>query len=137
MGSMSMKYLLDTHIWIWWNMRPQNLSKKVAKLIENEDGYEELLLSAISPWEFSKLLEKGKLGISYNPEEWIHAALEMPKLRMVPLTPSIAYRSTALPKPFHDDPADQLIVATAREENATVLTKDKRILEYPYVQSLW
>jgi PIN domain nuclease of toxin-antitoxin system len=137
MGSMSMKYLLDTHAWIWWNMRPQNLSKKVAKLIENEDGYEELLLSAISPWEFSKLLEKGKLGISYNPEEWIHTALEMPKLRIVPLTPSIAYRSTVLPKPFHDDPADQLIVATAREENATILTKDKRILEYPYVQSLW
>jgi PIN domain nuclease of toxin-antitoxin system len=137
MGSMSMKYLLDTHVWIWWNMRPQNLSKKVAKLIENEDSYEELLLSAISPWEFSKLLEKGKLGISYNPEEWIHAALEMPKLRIVPLTPSIAYRSTVLPKPFHDDPADQLIVATAREENATILTKDKRILEYPYVQSLW
>jgi PIN domain nuclease of toxin-antitoxin system len=137
MGSMSMKYLLDTHTWIWWNMRPQNLSKKVAKLIENEDGYEELLLSAISPWEFSKLLEQGKLGISYNPEEWIHTALEMPKLRIVPLTSSIAYRSTVLPMPFHDDPADQLIVATARNENATILTKDKRILEYPYVQSLW
>ena len=132
-----MKYLLDTHTCVWWNMRPKNLSRKVAKLIEDEDDYEELLLSAISPWEFGKLLEKGKLGISYNPEEWIHAALEMPKLRLVPLTPRIAYRSTTLPKPFHDDPADQLIVATAREENATILTKDKRILDYQYVQSLW
>jgi PIN domain nuclease of toxin-antitoxin system len=134
---MPIRYLLDTHTWVWWNMRPQNLSRKVTKLIENEEGYDELLLSAISPWEFSKLLEKGKIGISCSPEEWINAALEMPKLRFVHLTPVIAYRSTVLPNPFHDDPADQIIVATAREENATILTKDKRILNYPYVQSLW
>ncbi len=118
-------------------MRPQNLSSKVTKLIENTDGYDELLLSAISPWEFSKLLEKGKVGISYNPEEWINAALEMAKLRFIHLTPVIAYRSTVLPEPFHNDPADQIIVATAREENATILTKDKRILNYQHVQSLW
>jgi PIN domain nuclease of toxin-antitoxin system len=134
---MSIKYLLDTHTWIWWNMRPQNLSRKVTKLIENEDRYDELLLSAISIWEFSKLLEKGRLGISYNPEGWINIALEMPKLRFVHLTTMIAYRSTILPQPFHDDPVDQIIVATAREENATILTKDKRILNYQYVQSLW
>ena len=132
-----MKYLLDTHTWVWWNMRPRNLSRKVKRLIENEEGYDELLLSAISIWEFSKLLEKGKIGISYNPEVWITVALEMPKLRFVHLTPIIAYRSTVLPKPFHDDPADQIIVATAREENATILTKDKRILNYPHTQSLW
>ena len=134
---MSMKYLLDTHTWVWWNMRPQNLSRKVLTLIKNEDEYDELLLSAISPWEFSKLLEKEKIGISYNPEEWINAALAMPKLRLVHLTPMIAYRSTVLPEPFHNDPADQIIVATAREENATILTKDSRILNYQYVQSLW
>ncbi len=132
-----MKYLLDTHTWVWWNMRPQNLSPKVVKLIENEDEFDELLLSAISPWEFSKLLEKGRLGISYSPEEWIKVALDMPKLRFVHLTPMIAYRSTVLPKPFHDDPADQIIVATAREENATILTKDKRILKYQHVQTFW
>ncbi|MBW1999011.1 MAG: type II toxin-antitoxin system VapC family toxin [Deltaproteobacteria bacterium] len=132
-----MKYLLDTHTWVWWNMRPQNLSLKVRNLIANADGYDEILLSAISPWEFCKLLEKGRIGISYNPEEWMNEALQMPKLRFVYLTPSIAYRSTILPQPFHDDPADQIIVATAREENATILTKDKRILNYPHVQSLW
>ena len=134
---MPMKYLLDTHTWVWWNMRPQNLSLKVKKLIENTDGYDELLLSAISVWEFSKLLQKGKIGISCNPEEWINAALEMPKLRFVHLTPMIAFHSTALPQPFPDDPADQIIVATAQEENATILTKDKRILTYRPVESLW
>ena len=123
-----MKYLLDTHTWIWWHMNPKKLSPKVKRLISNTDGYDELLLSAISPWEFSKLLEKEKLAISYHPEDWLKQALEMPKFRLVPLSPQLAYRSTILPQPFHNDPADQIIVASAREETATILTKDANIL---------
>ncbi len=132
-----MKYLLDTHIWIWWHMHPQKLSRRVKSAIANDDEYEELLLSAISPWEFSKLIEMGRIGISCGPEEWIHEALTMQKLRLVPLHPILAYRSTTLPQPFHNDPADQIIVATAREEKAIILTKDKRILKYPNVKSFW
>ena len=118
-------------------MRPENLSNKVIDLIENEERYDELLLSAISIWEFSKLIEKGRIGISVNPERWIDDALDIPKLRFVNLTPRIAYQSTVLPKPFHDDPADQIIVATAKEENAIILTKDKRIQEYRHIKSIW
>ena len=132
-----MRYILDTHVWIWWNMHPQKLSDKVRSLLSAPKRYEELLLSTISPWEFSKLLEKKRIGISCNPEEWIAEALDMPKFRLVPLTPTIAYRSTSLPQPFNGDPADQIIVATAREENATVLTKDKIIQKYKQVRSLW
>ena len=61
----------------------------------------------------------------------------MPKLRLVALSPAIAYRSTILPQPFQSDPADQIIVATAREENATILSKDERILSYQFAKSLW
>lgn len=132
-----MKYLLDTHTWIWWHMNPKNLSRRVKSLIGNTSGYDDLLLSAISPWEFSKLLEKRRIGISCDPEDWINMALDMPKLRLVHLSPVLAYRSTVLPQPFHNDPADQIIVATAREENATILTKDERILTYEHVRSLW
>jgi PIN domain nuclease of toxin-antitoxin system len=132
-----MIYLLDTHTWIWWNMNPQELSQLVKEIISDTNIYDEILLSAISPWEFSKLLEKQRLGISCDPEDWISAALDMPKLRLVPLSPLLSYRSTVLPKPFHNDPADQIIVATAREENATILTKDERILAYENVRSLW
>ncbi len=117
-----MKYVLDTHVWVWWHMHPKKLSKRVRSIISHPDQYEELLLSAISPWEFSKLLEKKRIGISCDPEEWIREALEMTKLRLVPLTPTLSYRSTTLPPPFHEDPADQIILATAREENATVIT---------------
>lgn len=132
-----MKYLLDTHTWIWWNMRPEKLTSKVRTLISTPSKYEEILLSAISVWEFSKLLEKKRLAISLNPEEWILMALEMPKLRLLPLSPVVAYRSTILPRPFHDDPADQIVVASAHEENATILTSDKRILNYPHAASIW
>ena len=132
-----MKYLLDTHVWIWWNMHPEKLSGKVKNAILGTKKYSEILLSAISPWEFCKLLEKGRLAITCDPEEWIKEAMDMPKLRLVPLTPTIAYKSSALPKPFHDDPADQIIAATAREENATLLTKDERLRNYKHIKSVW
>jgi len=131
------RYLLDTHVWIWWNMHPQKLSGPVRSLISAPTRYEELLLSAVSPWEFAKLLEKRRLAISCDPEEWIRQALEMPKLRLVPLSPVVAYRSTVLPQPFHDDPADQILVATACEEDATILTSDERIQSYPHCRSMW
>jgi len=132
-----MRYILDTHAWIWWHMSPDKLSRKAQKVIENMKRTNEILLSAISLWEFSKLLEKKRIGISCDPEDWIKSALDMPKLRLAPLSPILAYRSTILPQPFHNDPADQIIVATAREENATILTKDERILAYKHVRSLW
>lgn len=132
-----MKFLLDTHTWVWWNMQPHKLSEKVRSLIMGPTQYEEMLLSAISLWEFAKLQEKRRLVISCSPEEWLREALVMPKLRVVPLSATIVCRSTSLPQPFHDDPADQIIVATAREENATLLTADEKIRAYPHCRSMW
>ena len=132
-----MKYLLDTHTWIWWNMNPGRLSRKARSAIDNSEGYSEILLSAISPWEFCKLLEKQRLGISCHAEEWMGKALCMKKLRLVPISLKIAFRSTDLPTPFHNDPADQIIVATAREFNATIISKDGLIRDYPHVRTLW
>ena len=62
---------------------------------------------------------------------------QMPKLRLIPLTPVIAFKSTSLPGAFHDDPADQIIVASAREENAVIISKDQRIRSYKLVKSIW
>lgn len=131
-----MRYLLDTHTWIWWNSRAEALSVKARKIIQDE-RYDELLLSAISIWEFSKLVEKRRVTLVGDGGTWIRDALEIPGLRVVELTPEISWQSTQLPQPFHDDPADQLIVATARIENATVLTADSLIRRYPHVRSEW
>jgi PIN domain nuclease of toxin-antitoxin system len=129
--------VLDTHVWVWWNMRPENLSRKVQRLMAAPQRYEELLLSAISVWEFCKLLEKKRIGISCDPRDWLEVALAMPKLRLVPLSPAIAYRSTVLPQPAPADPADQIIIATAQEENAVLLTKDGLIRQTPGVRATW
>ncbi len=132
-----MKYVLDTHTWIWWNANPDKLSIDVKELLGNPDRFSEILLSAISPWEFCKLIEKKRYLISNHPLEWIDQALKMTKLRLVPLTPAISYRSTSLPGSFHADPADQIIVATVMEENAILITKDGLIQNYPHLRTLW
>jgi PIN domain nuclease of toxin-antitoxin system len=132
-----MKYVLDTHAWIWWNARPEALSKKARERIAGAKAGDELLLPAIAVWEFCKLLEVGRLAIASDAAQWIKAALDMPRLRLAPLTPEIALASTTLPGQFHSDPADQIIVATARVEQATLITRDERIRRYPHVQALW
>lgn len=132
-----MRYLLDTHTWVWWNSEPDRLSKKVKTLISDSTNYEELLLSAISPWEFSKLLEEGRLRVSVNGDVWLREALDMPNLRLVPLSPEIAWHSTTLPGEFNEDPADQIIVATARLEKAVIMTCDQTIRKYDHIESVW
>lgn len=132
-----MKYLLDTHTWIWWNLNPNKISSRVREIISHPKNYEELLLSAISIWEFCKLLEKKKFTISMQGDTWIKKAFELLPLRVIPLSSEIAWHSTTLPTPFHNDPADQIIVATARTEQATLLTCDTLIKNYPHVQTVW
>ncbi len=132
-----MKYQLDTHVWIWWMARPEKLSYRARDILSERINYSELLLSAISMWEFCKLVEKGRLKVSCSTREWLGEALDMPGLRLVPLTPSIACDSTSLPGNPGNDPADQIITATARVENATLLTADVKLLEYPHVRTLW
>ena len=132
-----MKYLFDTHAWIWWNAQPDAISPAVKTLLANPEQHEGLLLAAISVWEFSQLLEQGQLTLTCAAEDWIDQALDMPGLKLAPLTPRIAFRATTLPGSPPADPIDQLIVATAREENATIITKDPVIADYQHVRILW
>ena len=132
-----MIYLLDTHTWIWMHAFPGKLSATAAKLITGAGKEDVLLLSAISIWEVCKLVEKDRIRLFEDLESWIESALDTPGLRVVPLDSKVFYRSTTLPQPFHSDPADQMIVATARLRDATIITKDKLLLNYPHVKSVW
>ena len=132
-----MKYLLDTHTWIWWNVLPNELSPAVHGILSAPRRDDEFLLSVISVWEFCKIIQKKRMIISCTPGDWIEQALSMPGLRVAPLTPRTAYQSTVLPGQFHQDTADQIIVATAREEGAAILTKDEKIRAYAHVRSIW
>jgi PIN domain nuclease of toxin-antitoxin system len=89
-----------------------------------------LLLSVISVWELGLLEAKGRVHLDHPCEEWVREALATPGLSVAPLTPEIALASSRLPQPFHGDPADRIIVATARSLGARLVTRDSRILEY-------
>ena len=89
-----------------------------------------LRVSAISAWEIGMLEAKGRLRFDMPCEDWIEQGFHLPGMSLVPLTPSICVRSSRLPGVFHGDPADRLIVATAREIGAVLLTRDDQILQY-------
>ncbi len=131
-----MNYVLDTHVWVWWHVDPGRLSPNAASVLKPDAG-NELALPAICVWELAKLVEKGRIAFSQPVEQWISQALTMPGLRVIPLSPAVAIESARLPGSFHSDPADQMIVATARLLGAAVVTADARVRAYRYVSSIW
>jgi len=93
-------------------------------------------MSVISCWEVAKFIGLGRLQFSISVEDWIEAVLNYPNIRLLDLTPEIAVESTKLPGGFHKDPADQIIVATARIYNVPIVTMDDKIRNYPHVKLL-
>jgi PIN domain nuclease of toxin-antitoxin system len=90
----------------------------------------ELLVSVISAWEVGLLESKGRIELSIDCVAWVELAVSSFGIRLAQLTPMIAVESTRLPDNFHGDPADRILVATARLEDARLLTKDRKLLEY-------
>ena len=126
--------MLDTHIWVFWVHGDPRLSADHLKLITaNEQSG--LGISAISCWEVAKLVERGRLTLPCGLQEWFDQALAYPGVTLLELTPEIAIESTQLPGTFHRDPADQIIVATARIQQCPLLTRDSNIRDYEYVDS--
>ena len=131
-----MKYLLDTHIWLWLLDSPQHLSNKAQECI-NQNNTEILGISSISAWEIARKESLGKLRLSIAARIWLQNASQAPGLQMIPMDVDISWESCNLPGDFHRDPADQIITATARIHGLTLITKDQRLLNYPYVRSIW
>jgi len=125
--------LLDTHIWVWWVHRDEHLPARLRTFIERHESAT-LGVSAISCWEVAKLVERGRLRLPMPTGDWLHAALAYPGVRLLDLTPDISVESCSLPGDFHADPADQIMVATARHHRVGLVTLDARIRGYPHVQ---
>ena len=122
--------VLDTHTLVWLMEGSSRLSRSARNLAEDaaRDGL--LRVSAISLWEIATLESKNRLFFGRDCQTWIDDMLATPGLQLVPLTPEIAVQSTRLPGAIHGDPADRILVATARVTQATLLTADAKILAY-------
>jgi PIN domain nuclease of toxin-antitoxin system len=122
--------LLDTHVWLWLVAGSPELSTRARHMIERAAAAGALRIAAISLWEIVLLATRGRIVLGKSIGLWLDEALADPGPAIAPLTPQIAVESYALPDIFHRDPADRLIVATARVANATLMTRDQRILDY-------
>jgi PIN domain nuclease of toxin-antitoxin system len=129
--------VLDTHIWIWWVEGDlAKLSANHVRLIRAHETTGGMLVSAISCWEVAMLEGANRLSFALPIDQWLTAALRYPGIELAALSPEVAVESVRLPAPFHRDPADRIIVATARIHSCPLLTRDQRILSYSGVTSV-
>jgi PIN domain nuclease of toxin-antitoxin system len=122
--------LLDTHVWIWVAENlSANLSASCQESIRLARQEERLLVSVISVWEVANLDAKKRIALFTNCRDWVDLGLRQ-NIELVDLSAEIAIDSTRLPDAFHADAADRILVATARNRNAVLVTADHAILEY-------
>jgi PIN domain nuclease of toxin-antitoxin system len=119
--------VIDTHVLVWALDDDDRLGVQARDLINQS---ETILLSAISIWEIALLARKSRLVLEKGVNEWVKQALALPSLLLAPLDPAIALDSVSLPGEFHNDPADRIIIATARHHGIPLLTVDRAILDY-------
>jgi PIN domain nuclease of toxin-antitoxin system len=117
-------------VWLWLAAGDRRLPQRHARRISQAARTGALLVSPISAWEVALLERRGKVRLGRSIGLWLDEALAAPGLNVTPLTPQIAAASCRLPEPFHADPADRMIVATARDLGCTLVTEDARIRTY-------
>ncbi|MBI4903984.1 MAG: type II toxin-antitoxin system VapC family toxin [Acidobacteria bacterium] len=123
--------LLDTHCWVWFQAGlEKKFSRSSYRQIERALRQDRCAVSIVSVWEIGLLVSKGRLNMHAPVDVWVREALSLPGLRLEPLSVQAALDSSALPGAFHGDPADRMLVATARHLHAALATADTAILDY-------
>jgi PIN domain nuclease of toxin-antitoxin system len=122
--------IADTHVLVWLLEGDPRLGPKARQALERAAQDDAVHVSAITPWEIAMLVDKGRLALGRDVGDWIHAALALPGISLVPLEPAIALGSVRLPGSFHADPADRMIVASARYLGVPLVTADRAMLNY-------
>ena len=123
--------LLDTHVWLWFQGGDsKQLKADFVRFMESLQVSRRLYVSAVSVWEIANLVARGRIELDRSIEHWVEVGLEDGSIQMLPLSARILIESTRLPGDVHGDPADRMLIATAREHNMTLVTRDKLILSY-------
>jgi len=120
--------LLDTHAALWL-MSGEELSPDVVKKIQAASDEETLFVSPITAWEIATLVRKGRIALAMPVESWFPAMLGKGIL-LADMAPETLIASVFLPGTPPGDPADRIIIATARSENFVLITRDEKILQY-------
>lgn len=131
-----MNALLDTHILLWWHGDRDRLSRDQQDVIADAGADAPLLVSDISLWEVAMLHGLGRIQLTIPLREWLEKAVAPPLVRRHGISPAVAAELALLPDSFHRDPADRVLVATARVFGATLLTRDRKIAQAGLVDTL-
>ncbi|MBI5535335.1 MAG: type II toxin-antitoxin system VapC family toxin [Deltaproteobacteria bacterium] len=124
--------VLDTHAWIWFAADDRELSDSAMQAIRQADR---VGVSAISVWEVGMLCAKGRIQLQPDARRWVHRALRIDRVELLPLSEEIALLATEMV--LHGDPADRIIVATASACGAQLVTRDTRIRSAGLVPIVW
>ena len=128
-----MKYLLDTHIWLWSFMQADRLSSRVARTLA--DSQNELWLSPVSVWELTILCRKERFQVQPDISAWVKKSISHLHLVEAPLTNEVALAIPSISF-SHGDPADQFLAATAKVFDLTLVTADDRLINLPGIRVL-
>ncbi|MBU6276165.1 MAG: type II toxin-antitoxin system VapC family toxin [Planctomycetes bacterium] len=129
-----MSFLLDTHVWICAQESPALIGPTARAVVETTA--EPLYVSSVSTLEVARLVEGGRIELRGSLQKWVKAAIDSLECRSLPVDHQLAIKAYRLPGRLHKDPADRLLVATARVHDLVVVTADERILRYRAVRSL-
>ena len=123
--------LLDTHIWIWYAEGiPGTLSPAITKQIDQARKQRRLYVSVVSAWEIGLLLTKRRIVLSAPLQDWVKEGAALQGLHVRALTTEVAIESTVLPGDPHADPADRFLIAEARVSGLTLVTADRKVIDY-------
>lgn len=128
--------LLDTHFWIWWLTPTSPLKSAERNALDAAAEAGGLCLAAISLWEAQLLHSKQRLELPLPFSDWLIRATESRVLTILPLDRDVVIAVDGLPKRFHGDPADRLIVATALTHGLPLATRD-RAIRHSRTTKLW
>ena len=122
--------LLDTCAAIWLMERAAFSKESMAAMVAAYERGENLLVSPITAWEMGLLVSRGRMPSVTSPGAWFKSLLATETMELAKMTPETLIASSGLPGKLHRDPADRIIIATARELGMTIVTRDRLILDY-------
>jgi PIN domain nuclease of toxin-antitoxin system len=129
--------VLDTHALVWWVSDATRLSSRAKRVIHAAIRRGPVAVSAISLFEISTAIRRGRLVLGVAPEQWLGDLHQLPELRFEPVSAEIAQLAGSFADAMPGDPADRIIAATAVTLRSRLVTADARLRRTPHVDAIW